>query len=130
MPETSALVRNYKTYIPTMLIAAGILYLSLASGDALPKSTIHFENADKLVHCAMYFTLTAAFAWDMRRSGVAGIRSLVLAATLPIVYGGAIELIQPYFPPRTAEWADLLADATGAWLATILFDMIWKKTHC
>jgi VanZ family protein len=37
---------------------------------------------------------------------------LALAAAL-LAWGGALELLQGLMPPRSAEWADWLADAVG-----------------
>lgn len=129
MQETSALEKNYKQYIPTFLLATGIMYLSLASGSGLPKTHIHFEHMDKLVHMVMYGTLAIGFSWDMQRSHVQHTKLLVLALILPAAYGGLLELIQPFFPPRTAEWLDFVADFNGAWIGTIIFDILCRKIH-
>lgn len=125
-----------------MLVAAAILYLSLASGSGLPQTNLHIPNGDKLVHICMYFGLALVLAGDLHRAVCVQqgkiVRSLtfrwsyvLLAIGLPIAYGGCIELIQPFFPPRTAEWLDFVSDAAGAVLGFVagdkLFPAILKK---
>jgi len=71
---------------------------------------------DKVVHLALFGLLVALWRrWvQSERSGaVALVVAVVVAA---ILYGGALELLQPFFA-RDAEWGDLVADAAGALLA-------------
>ncbi len=110
-----------------MLVAAAILYLSLASGSGLPKISVHVPNADKLVHMCMYFGLALTLTCDLYRSRVRRPVLLVWAILLPVLYGGTIELIQPFFPPRTAEWLDFMADFTGALLGFLAVDTVFLK---
>lgn len=119
-----------------MLVAAAILYLSLASGSGLPQTNLHIPNGDKLVHICMYFGLALVLTGDLHRAVCAQqgkiVRSLtfrwlyvLLAFGLPIAYGGCIELIQPFFPPRTAEWLDFVSDAAGAVFGFVAGDKIF-----
>ena len=64
---------------------------------------------DKLNHMAAFAALafTASLGWP----GSVRMRALVLGALL--AYGGLIELVQMQVPGRSAEWADLVADAVG-----------------
>lgn len=43
-------------------------------------------------------------------------------------FGALIELVQTQVPGRSAEWGDLLADATGAALALLLLHA-WRRRH-
>lgn len=119
-----------RTYWPTLLVAMVILYLSLASGSGLPKTHFHFPHADKVVHLLMYFALSGIMTIDLRRAGKPLRQAWLPALLIPIVYGGLIELIQPYFPPRSCELADWLSDAIGALLGTLLSNYLWTKKHC
>jgi len=112
-----------------MLIVAGITYLSLASGDGLPKTDIHFENADKLVHFCMYGALAAVLGWDLLRNHTNRTLTGIITCLAGILYGGLIELVQPYFPPRTCELGDWLADIAGILIGYIIIDILWKTTH-
>ncbi len=68
---------------------------------------------DKLNHLSAFCTLMllAGHGWPRQRRGIA----LGLLA-----YGGLIEVLQTQVPGRSAEWVDLLADATGLLLAYAL----------
>ena len=41
-----------------------------------------------------------------------------------LAYGGAIELIQTQLPPREGDWLDLLADAVGLGLGTVVMNAL------
>ena len=65
---------------------------------------------DKLNHTAAFAALAVCAVLGWRHAHPAR-RLLVLLALL--AFGGAIELLQRHVPGRSAEWADLLADAIG-----------------
>jgi hypothetical protein len=44
-----------------------------------------------------------------------------LVAVGLIVYGGLIEIVQSFLPPRTAEWEDWLQDIAGVAIGAILW---------
>lgn len=71
---------------------------------------------DKLNHTAAFAALAvcAVFGWRSERAA----RLAVLLALL--AFGGAIELLQLQVPNRSAEWADLGADAIGIGLGALL----------
>lgn len=120
--------RFLKTYWAAIVIAIGICYLSITTGESLPRLPM-FPNADKLVHFLMYAALSAALTWGMRRSGKTVVFTALGAIAIASAYGGLLELIQPYFPPRTCDLLDFIADAAGAGFSFILTDTIWK-TSC
>ena len=110
-------MKKLKAYIPTVLAAALILYLSLLREPhfAMPLNGI-VPYADKLMHALMYLILGAIVAHDTYRlTSAATLRIFIICLLSITAYGGAIELLQEYcFPPRHGEWLDLLADAVGA----------------
>ncbi|KGL00031.1 VanZ family protein [Thalassobacter sp. 16PALIMAR09] len=75
------------------------LTLAPISGPDMPRS-------DKLYHVLACAAL--AFPLPFARP-----RFIIPVALAVVVYGGLIELIQPYVG-RSREWADLFADALGA----------------
>lgn len=117
------------TWAPA-IIAFIIFYLScLIPVDDTPELDF-FIPADKIVHFLMYFGLAgiASFNYIYIKQGKIIILKLVLFAILiPVIYGGLIELIQAeYYPERSGDWYDFLADALGA-LATLPFSLWYRR---
>ncbi len=46
-----------------------------------------------------------------------------------ILYGGLIEVLQSFTHYRSAEWADLVADAIGVIAGRALLALPWFKSH-
>lgn len=93
----------------TLVIAVLIAGLTLSPSASLPQSNLHL---DKLAHMAAFFGLVfpTAALWP---------RVTAWIGLMAVLYGGAIEIIQPY-TGRSAEWADLLADGIGVGLGIVL----------
>lgn len=71
---------------------------------------------DKLNHAAAF----AALGW-CAALGYRGTRGQTLAALAGVLaFGAAIELLQLSVPNRSAEWADLAADAIGMAIGALL----------
>ncbi|MCQ2334853.1 MAG: VanZ family protein [Paludibacteraceae bacterium] len=117
----------WAAYLPTLLVLATITYLSLASGNGLPHYTLAFPHADKLIHVAMYCGLGLVLAAGMQWRRLSTRRILGLGFGLPTLFGGLIELIQPYFPPRTCELGDFIADGLGAATGVLLVYLLWTR---
>lgn len=77
----------------------------------------------------MYAALACVLTCDMQRAGKALLLTAIIAVAGASAYGGLLELIQPYFPPRTCDLLDFIADAAGACFGFILTDILWKLTH-
>jgi len=69
---------------------------------------------DKLLHAAAYAVLGALVGAAITASQLAPPRAIALAALLAAAYGATDEWHQRYVPGRTADPADLAADAAGA----------------
>lgn len=95
--------------VSTVAIAVAIGILTLTPVPSMPRSHVHW---DKLAHLVAFLVLVlpTAALWP---------RAISWVGLLAVVYGGAIEVIQP-FTGRTAELADLVADAIGVVLGIIL----------
>lgn len=95
-----------------MLWAATIFALS--ARPTLPVSL--GSGRDKVVHFLAYALLGALLARAVEEP-----RRLWLAALLGVAYGASDEMHQRYVPGRSAELADLAADALGVVAAVSLF---------
>ncbi len=85
----------------TLTLALVIAVLTLA-----PMPSGGPPGSDKLYHALAFGAL--AFPLPLVRP-----RMAIYVFLCVLVYGGVIELIQPYFG-RSAEWADFWADGLGA----------------
>ncbi|MDR1881923.1 MAG: VanZ family protein [Prevotella sp.] len=117
---------------PPAVVAIIIFYLCcLVPVDDIPDVRFRFFiPADKIVHFLMYFGLAgvASVNYIYDRKGYVIILKLVIFAILaPILYGGLIEIIQAeYFPERSGDRYDLLADASGA-LASLPVSLWFRR---
>lgn len=97
----------------TLILAVAIAALTLLPHPPGPPGV---PGMDKLVHLLAFAALAAPLAWRYPRHWA-------VVALAALAYGGMIEIVQPHLG-RSAEWADGLADALGAfggaWLAARL----------
>ena len=99
------------------LAATGLLALLIVIASLAPQDLVApAGEADKLHHFAAYFVLTAMAA------GVAAAAAVRWIAAAAFLLGLLLEIAQGAFTvDRTADWADLAANAAGilaAWLLT------------
>ncbi|MBR1563941.1 MAG: VanZ family protein [Paludibacteraceae bacterium] len=107
-------MKRILNYIPTILAAGLIMYLSLLREPHFQLPEISIAYLDKWVHGLMYMVLGIVFTFDLRRDGVRLPTAALPAIVLPSLYGGLIEILQEYcFAPRTGEWLDWAADIAG-----------------
>jgi len=74
---------------------------------------------DKLAHVTAFAVLAMPLAWRFPHLW----RAVALTG---LVYGGAIEIVQP-FTGRAASWGDLLADGTGALIGAFVASRFAKR---
>lgn len=119
--------RKIINYGESIGIGGVILYLSLFRTISLDAPL--FEGADKLVHFMLYYLLGAALAIDLYRAQVPIKKLFIIAISVATFYGGVIELLQEYyFPPRTGDWLDWIADIAGAIIGVVLVWMTKKSS--
>lgn len=115
--------------MPSLLVWAGITYLSLIK--ALPFRVMEdVPLADKWEHMIAYLVFALCLAGDCHRARIDARVIYMVALLLPIFYGGLIELIQPYIPPRSGEWLDWAADCIGAGVGVALFGLYNMVVRC
>ena len=111
-------------YWPSLIVGAGIVYLSLFHAASL---RLNVSNPDKFSHLLAYFVWTLCLTSDLWRAGVSFRRRVLWAVVFPIVFGGVIELLQAYcFPPRAGEWLDWYADFSGIVLGFVVIDVLYR----
>lgn len=112
----------------TIGVSGGILYLSLMRESRLHVPT--FTGADKSAHFLMYVVLGAVWIWELLQTYNIKNKRWFWACLYPILYGGMIELLQEYyFPPRTGDWVDWIADIGGTVVGVCITGIIWKRRH-
>ncbi len=119
--------RYWRYFVPSALVWAGITWLSLVKDVPIPVGEIPL--ADKWGHMLAYLVFALCIAGDCYRAQLSTCAIYLWAVLLPVIYGGLIELIQPYFPPRCGEWLDWAADCIGVAIAIVLFLLfhLWTK---
>jgi len=94
-------------------LIALIVYLSLTSQPIDLETGLPYQ--DKLFHMLAYFTLTAWFVQIFHAR-----RHLNLWAIAFLCLGLSMEFVQSFEPTRSAEFADMLANAIGVTLGYAL----------
>lgn len=103
-----------------IIISLVILYLCcLIPSRDIPEVQFDFLiPTDKIVHYLMYLGLSGATALNYihgKQGRISFGKLLLFAFIFPILYGGLIEILQQgFFPPRSGDWFDFLADALGS----------------
>lgn len=107
--------------LATLLLAVTIVWGTLTPNPPTPD--LNSPLSDKLYHVMAFAGLVFPTAWLYARS-------LAWILPLAVLFGGAIELVQPYMG-REAEVADVLADLVGLALGTVtgLALRAWLRRH-
>lgn len=96
----------------TFIISILILYLSLMKTPKVSISLVNIPYFDKYIHAIMYATLSYTMAVETKiKNKLIKILPIFLIST---TFGGVVEVLQYYNPPRTASLGDLIADAIGS----------------
>ncbi|KRB96949.1 hypothetical protein ASE11_16270 [Hydrogenophaga sp. Root209] len=86
---------------------------------------------DKLAHMSVYAVLACAIGFASRRQGAS---AMLIGFVGALLVGGLDEFSQMHLPGRTAEFDDLVADAVGAGLGTVVLAVriqvrAWVAAH-
>lgn len=116
--STSLSVRkSYMTFMPAVLLTAGIAILSLTESTHMPAVSV----SDKLMHGVMYLLLAVSWMIPVRRP--------VWVCVAVTLYGALLELLQYACTlTRSGEWTDLFADFLGALLGVLLM-ILFQRLH-
>lgn len=125
---TASPVQTLKHYMPSILWAAFVLWLSLSPQRGFPKWDIPY--LDKFVHFIFYFIFVVLlyYGWTKQYTTLF-IRTSNLVAILftASVYGLTIELLQEWFTTdRHFSWFDEAANVTGGLSGLIAMRLIYR----
>jgi VanZ family protein len=105
-------------WIPALVYMAGIYFVSsIPDVGPLPG-----DVSDKSAHTLAYAGLAVVVLYALARgqAAAATIGRAALAFVIASAYGMTDEWHQSFVPGRTADWADVRADAVGAALGALL----------
>ena len=112
-----------------LIIFAGTCLLNSTDVPQMPQGI----QWDKIAHFGMFFALSAVCLFDYYRlhNGNPNMKKWIFwGFVLPVIYGGVIELMQKYFfPSRSAEWGDFIADVLGSMTALAIALFLYKKSR-
>ena len=117
-----------KSFLPAAAWLLIITYLSVTPGLQLPR--VEIISADKIAHAAAYALLAGCFMWGavMRKKASLDRRELWIVFIAAAGYGAFMEWIQgTFFPYRSFEYDDMIANAAGAFLAIMAYRLFKKK---
>ena len=116
------------TFLPSVIVAAGITWLSLIR-DVPVVMRVDIPLADKWGHMIAYMILALCLAGDSYRARLSARTIYLLALLLPLAYGGLMEWMQLYCPPRSCELLDWIADGIGTIAGVALFALYHILTN-
>lgn len=109
-------------FLPAIIWAGVIMWLSAAPSQTLPDFNI--ISQDKIGHFAVYGLMTLLSSWGLKRyqNQRLTILNLWAAAGVCAIYGGLMEVMQyTFFPGRTFDLVDMLANSIGCALCVLVF---------
>ena len=118
-----------KKYPVSLVIILAVIYLSFFKPPTTELGTI--PNLDKVVHICMYFGMSGMlwleFLRAHRRDRTPMWHALVGAFACPVLFSGAVELLQAFCTTyRGGDWLDFAANTTGAVLASLVACFVLK----
>lgn len=108
------------------LIFCAIFVLTLMPSSSVP--SVRIPYMDKFVHFIMFGALATVFIFDSARyNGHSSWPTYFACAAVSTLMGGVVEILQATLTTdRSAEWADLMADTSGAFIIPLLLHPLIK----
>ena len=115
--------RFIKGYPFSILFVLTVSYVSLIQPPVFKIPL--FPGWDKWVHFGMYGGLSGViwieYLVKRRKKKISIMRAMIAPVTIPVLFGGMIELCQHYFTRyRSGDWMDFLANIAGVITATFI----------
>lgn len=129
--KVTIMLRYLKTYRLSLLFVLLVVYLSFFRPPSTGLSRIpHF---DKVVHFGMYFIMSMLLWWEFLKSHKSPKpywHAWLGAAVCPVLFSGAVELLQNCTSYRGGDWLDFAANSTGV-VAACLISYFWlRRRYC
>lgn len=124
------MIRYLRTFPLSILTLAVICYLSLFQPPQTSLDEVPY--IDKIVHICMYGGLTTVLWLEyLLHQPLCRFKVFVCCSIcLPIFLSGGLEILQQQCTAnRNGDWFDLLANATGVILATLLGIYVWRPLY-
>ena len=112
-----------KSFIPALIWAVVIFFLSTTAGINLPETWLDFLSWDKIGHFTVYGILTFLLLFGFcKKNKKRNKQFTVLAVLGSSLYGILLEWVQySFFPMRYFENLDILANIIGSFIGLLLF---------
>lgn len=108
-----------KKFIPSILVMAGIFYMSSRTSQELT-SLFPFFSSLNWGHLVAYFVLALTFLYPLKDQFPIK-KSMILSILFSVIYGFTDEWHQMYVPGRAPDMLDIMNDTIGASLAMIVY---------
>lgn len=123
------ILKHFISYYPvSCLLIVFIWIMCFGTPPSTPLDNVTL--IDKWVHTGMFTFLCGTIWFEYLRKHTVVIRAklIVFAWIIPVIMGGAIELLQAYCTGgrRSGEFLDFVADAIGVTIAFI-FGVLWVR---
>lgn len=119
-----------RKYPLSLLIILAVVYLSFFKPPSV--AAVRIPHIDKVVHMCMYLGMSGMlwleFLRAHRRSAAPLWHAWIGAFVCPVLFSGAVELLQEYCTTyRGGDWMDFLANTAGALLASLVGCFVLRR---
>ncbi len=117
-------------FIPSIIWALLILYLSSVTGLNLPESLLDIFSIDKIGHFGIYGIFTVLLLYGFHQaSSIWKKKGVYWAMIISILYGIGMEVMQyTFFPGRYFENLDIIANIIGSFTGLLFYKFFNEKS--
>ncbi len=117
-----------KFFLPALVWAIIIFFLSTKGGINLPPSLYDLVSVDKIGHAVFYGILCSLIYFGFHKRGFSFATAAFWSLGISTLYGVLLEFCQNYFfPQRHFEYYDIVADILGALLSLLVIHSFFVK---
>jgi len=119
-----------KNFIPLIIWAVIILFLSASSSIKIPEALSGIVGTDKLGHLVIYavFSILMFFGIVKNQKNMPGNTKALLVVGISSLYGVMMELMQfTFFTGRYFEVLDIIANIIGSFIGLFFAKFIFNK---